>query len=227
MGLRGVEIKEHDLFVCLSVCLTMRHQSPDLCGLVLLRERSHVWGGGCYSWLQPSHCVSRGGPCGSLSLKHSTKAHRLPLRPVSLIIFSWYMKQRCCLTQNLKFWHPYDARNESIPFMMMPWLCASPGHQQSWYYLFMISMSFSPAKENNIYPYWYTIWNENMSFVNDLHAIECGAIITLSILFQIFTKNIVIDRPAMRCILWFKLWFILNPSHCYDVCNIMLYWTAL
>ena len=82
--LSGVEIKEH----CLSVCLTMLHQSPDLCGLVLLRERSHVWGGGCYSWLQPSHCVSRGEPCGSLSLKHSTKAHRLPQRPVSWTIFS-------------------------------------------------------------------------------------------------------------------------------------------
>ena len=37
----------------------------------------------------------------------------------------------------------YAGRTKSIPWLLMPWLLASPGHQQPWYWLCMISRSLS------------------------------------------------------------------------------------
>ena len=45
----------------------------------------------------------------------------------------WISSGRCCLSDN-----PSDAETgieitRSIPWLLMPWLLASPGHQQLWY----------------------------------------------------------------------------------------------
>ena len=42
----------------------------------------------------------------------------------------------------------YSGRTRSIPWLLMPWLCTSPGHQWPWYSICGINGSLSSMKKN-------------------------------------------------------------------------------
>ena len=51
----------------------------------------------------------------------------------------------------------YSKRFRSIPWLLLPWLLTSPGHQQPWYWLCSINGSLSSTRKNFNYMYYLSV----------------------------------------------------------------------
>ena len=85
---------------------------------------------------------------------------------------------------------PYFRITRWIPLLLMPWIFASPGHQQPWYCLCMITISLSCMREGQHVPSqcWNIIKNADTLLNKTHHSADIVAVRSLN--------KVLTDTPA-------------------------------
>ena len=80
----------------------------------------------------------------------------------------------------------------SISWLQMPWLLLSPGHQQPWYWLSRIGMSFSYLRKDFNYPCHINVeeWHKMYIYVfSPLKNLACKGLSYITMAWKYFSKN--------------------------------------